>query len=78
VVSLFVREKVEMFSEAFMGTVEKKITPNQPGRVRCLASYWPARFYHSNCEVTVFPDDFVKVVGREGITMLVVPVSLGN
>jgi len=78
VVSLFATEKVEMFSEVFMGTVEKTITQNKPGRVKCLGSYWPARFYHSNCDVTVFPDEFVKVVGRQGITMLVVPVNLGN
>ncbi|XWK88724.1 MAG: NfeD family protein [Phormidium sp.] len=77
-VSLFVREKVEMFSEVFIGTVEKTITQNQPGRVKCLGSYWPARFYHSNCDVIVFPDDFVQVVGRQGITMLVVSGSLGN
>lgn len=77
-VSLFVREKVEMFSEAVMGTVEKTITQNQPGRVKCLGSYWPARFYHSNCDVIVFPDEFVQVVGRQGITMLVVSGSLGN
>ncbi|MFB2896883.1 NfeD family protein [Aerosakkonemataceae cyanobacterium BLCC-F50] len=77
-VNLFVPENVEMFSEALMGTVEKTITQNLPGRVKCLGSYWPARFYHSNCDVIVFPDDFVKVVGRQGITMLVVPVSLGN
>ena len=76
--NLFVSEKVEMFSEAVMGTVEKTITQNQPGRVKCLGSYWPARFYHSNCDVIVFPDEFVKVVGRQGITMLVVPGSLGN
>lgn len=76
--NLFVSEKVEMFSEAVMGTVEKTITQNQPGRVKCLGSYWPARFYHSNCDVIVFPDDFVKVVGRQGITMLVIPRSLGN
>ncbi len=76
--NLFVSEKVEMFSEAVMGTVEKTITQNQPGRVKCLGSYWPARFYHSNCDVIVFPDDFVKVVGRQGITMLVVPGGLGN
>ncbi|MBE9227872.1 hypothetical protein IQ264_20835 [Phormidium sp. LEGE 05292] len=67
-----------MFSEAVMGTVERTITQNQPGRVKCLGSYWPARFYHSNCDDIVIPDDFVKVVGRQGITMLVVPVSLGN
>ncbi|MFB2968920.1 NfeD family protein [Aerosakkonema sp. BLCC-F183] len=77
-VSLFAPAKIEMFSEAVMGTVEKTISQNQPGRVKCLGSYWPARFYHSNCDVVVFPDEVVKVVGRQGITMLVVPVSLGN
>ncbi|MDI9639833.1 NfeD family protein [Geitlerinema splendidum] len=76
--NLFVPENVEMFSEAVMGTVEKTITQNQPGRVKCLGTYWPARFYHSNCDAIIFPDNFVKVVGRQGITMLVVPTSLGN
>lgn len=77
-VNLFVPENVEMFSEALMGTAENTITQNQPGRVKFLGSYWPARFYHSNCDVIIFPDDFVKVVGRQGITMLVVPISLRN
>ena len=77
-VSLFAPSEVEIFSEPLMGIVENKITQNQPGRVKCLATYWPARFYHSNCNVIVFPDQVVKVVGRQGITMLVVPVILGN
>ncbi|HEY9850110.1 MAG TPA: NfeD family protein [Leptolyngbyaceae cyanobacterium] len=77
-VSLFAPTEIEMFSEVVMGTVEKTISQNQPGRVKCLGSYWPARFYHANCDVVVFPDQVVKVVGRQGITMLVVPVSLGN
>ena len=77
-VSLFAPSEIEIFSEVIMGIVENKITQNQPGRVKCLATYWPARFYHSNCDVVVFPDEIVKVVGRQGITMLVVPVSLDN
>ncbi len=77
-VSLFAPAQIEMFTEAVIGTVEKKITQNQPGRVQCLGTYWPARFYHANCDVIVFPDEVVKVVGIQGITMLVVPVNLGN
>lgn len=77
-ISLFAPSEIEIFSEALTGIVEKKINQNQPGRVKCLATYWPARFYHSNCNVIVFRDEVVKVVGRQGITMLVVPLSLGN
>ena len=75
-VGLFVPEKVEKFPAPLMGTVEKKITRSQPGRVKCQGTYWPARFYQPNCEATVLPDEPVMVVARQGITLLVVPVNL--
>jgi len=68
-------ENFEMFAEPIAGTVEKTIAPNQPGRVKCLGTFWPARFIEPDCQATVEADEPVMVVGRQDITMLVVPVK---
>jgi len=73
--NLFIPEKVEKFPEPIAGTVEQAIAPNQSGRVKCLASHWPARFYQPDCQSTVLPDQPVSIVGMCGITMLVVPAT---
>ncbi|NES93789.1 MAG: hypothetical protein F6K32_00745 [Desertifilum sp. SIO1I2] len=51
------------------------MTRNQPGRVKFQGTYWPAQFYHPDCQATVLPDEPVTVVAIQGITLLVVPVS---
>lgn len=66
--------EIKIFSELGSGTVETTIAPEQPGRVKYKASYWPARFYHQQEQTTLLPNAPVCVVGREGITLLVVPV----
>ncbi|MCG8361720.1 MAG: NfeD family protein [Pseudanabaenales cyanobacterium] len=53
--------------------VEKTITPGCGGRVYFQATYWPARFYQSDCQLTVLPGDLVTIVGRQGLTLLVKP-----
>ena len=70
-----VPEDIKLFSQPGTGKVERMISSTQPGRVQFQATYWPARLYHSGCEVTLVPDDPVTVIGRQGITLLVVPVS---
>jgi uncharacterized protein (DUF697 family) len=67
--------KIKLFSSIGTGIVEKTITPTQPGRIKYQASYWPARLYSKDEQVTLLPDDPVSVVGRQGITLLVVPVN---
>lgn len=69
-------EEITLFPEPSPGKVEQTIATTQPGRVEFQATYWPARFYHCEGEVTLVPDDPVMVVGRQGITLLVVPVSV--
>lgn len=67
--------EITLFPEPVTGTVEEAITPNQPGRVRFQATSWPARLYNSEDRVTLTPESSVSVVGRQGITALVVPES---
>ncbi len=67
--------QITMFPTPSMGTVEQTITHRQSGRVKFQASYWPARLYQPDCPPAVFPGERVKVVGRQGITLLVVAVS---
>ena len=63
------------------GKVEKTITPNSSsitpspsdGRVKYYGASWPARFYPAGIRRTVFPYETVKIVGREGIYLLVIP-----
>lgn len=69
----FVTYEVKIFSEVGTGIVEETITPKYPGRVKYRATYWPAQFYNQQEQMTLLPDAPVTVVGRQGITLLVVP-----
>lgn len=64
-----------MFPEPLLGIVEQAIAFNQRGRVKFDGTYWPARFYDPDCQATVPPNQFVTVVARDGITLLVVPID---
>lgn len=68
-------EPVVMFTEPGVGVVEQIIMPAQPGRVEFGATYWPARLFDSQLDITLAPACSVMVVGREGITLLIVPVA---
>lgn len=71
----FLSEPIEFFSERLEGTVEVAIIHNQPGgRIKFAASYWPAKFYQPSRPLSVLPGEPVVVVGRQGITLLVMPV----
>ena len=64
--------KSELFPNKVPAIVEEQITANWPGRVKFQGSYWPARLYQLDCQLTLHPDSIVMVVGIEGITLLVV------
>jgi membrane protein implicated in regulation of membrane protease activity len=72
--SFFIPTNVRKFPEPIRGTVEKTITPEQNGRVKCLGSYWPAQLYLSSCQATLLEGESVNVIGMQGITMLVAPI----
>ncbi|MEB3828670.1 NfeD family protein [Phormidium sp. CCY1219] len=47
--------------------------PYKPGRVHFRDSYWPASCHQ---EIVLGPGDLVRVVGIEGITLLVQPLGV--
>jgi membrane-bound ClpP family serine protease len=62
----------QWFAKLAHGQVEKAITLAQPGQVRFQGSFWKAELASSSCRA-VQPGERVKVVGRCGIRLLVVP-----
>jgi membrane protein implicated in regulation of membrane protease activity len=60
------------FAEVAQGYVEETITPTQVGRIRFRGSFWKAELADCTCRL-VKPGELVQVVGRQGITLLVVP-----
>ncbi|GAB4386831.1 MAG: hypothetical protein Kow00121_54260 [Elainellaceae cyanobacterium] len=75
---MFLPESFDRFSKPVMGTIEKPITQTCRGRVAAIGSIWYASFYSPNCYVSLAPYDPVWVIGRRGITLLVIPFSNEN
>jgi hypothetical protein len=65
-------QTITLFSKPEAGKVEKTITSSESGRVKFQGSYWPAQFYYPDSHLSANPDDVVTIVGRQGITLLVV------
>lgn len=68
-------QSTTLFFKVEAGKVEKTITSSQSGRVKFQGSYWPAQFYYPGSHLSANPDDAVTIVGRQGITLLVVPTG---
>lgn len=66
-------EQIELFARPELGEVVQAIAPNRKGRIKFRASFWPARFYQG--ADTALPPEQVAVVGRQGITLLVVALA---
>ncbi len=71
----FSNDKPELFPEAIEGIVNETISSKHPGRVKCQGTYWPARLYKLEYQMTLIPNQSVCVVGRAGITLLVMPIQ---
>lgn len=61
-------------SKSGFAVVDQPIALNRPGRVRFQGTYWKAELADSNCQ-QVGVGETVRVVGRQGIALLVVPES---
>jgi membrane protein implicated in regulation of membrane protease activity len=68
-------KRIELFTRPEIGEVVQAIAPNQRGRIKFRASFWPARFYTESA-FPAMPSEQVTVIGREGITLLVVAMSI--
>ena len=55
--------------------VTKQIRPDHLGRIRFQATYWNAKFAASNQQHVAEPHTKVQVIGREGLTLIVVPLD---
>lgn len=66
------RSTINLFPKPLQGEVDQWITSDR-GRIKCQGSYWPARLYEAGQQSMLPPGQFVTVVGRQGITMLVLP-----
>ena len=55
--------------------VERTISGYYPGRVYFQATYWPARLENPQFLDRLLPGMMVKVLAREGLTLLVAPVN---
>ncbi len=55
--------------------VERTIFGYYPGRVYFQATYWPARLEQPQFLDRLLPGARVKVMGRDGLTLLVAPVQ---
>jgi membrane-bound ClpP family serine protease len=72
---LFLPDRPEIFSTPTQGKVDQTITQNHPGRVECFGSCWAAQLYQADCVTALLPGQVVRVIGRKGITLLVVPIN---
>lgn len=72
---IVVPEIIEWFPQTAIGEVEQTITRHQRGRVKFMATTWFARFYQPDAQIEALPGMPVKVIGREGLTLLVVPLG---
>lgn len=64
---------IELFPQPYTAEVVQPIAPQQRGRVKFRASFWPARLYQAD-ERQLLPTERVSVIGRDGITLLVEPL----
>lgn len=70
-------EQIELFNQPEIGEVVQAIAPNRRGRIKFRASFWPARFY-TPTETHALPPERVAIIGRQGITLLVVAMIDGQ
>lgn len=68
-------ETIEFFTQAEIGEVEQTITLYKRGRVASMATSWFAWFYDPNGQTEALPGTIVQVIGRQGLTLLVIPVG---
>ena len=67
------KNKPKLFPEPLQGKVTQEISSKNPGRIQFQGSYYPAKLYQNNSRIILKEYELVKVIGREGITLLITP-----
>jgi membrane protein implicated in regulation of membrane protease activity len=65
----------QSFSEPAKGIIDQPITPNHAGRVKYRGTYWIAKLYQPEREMTIPTGEPVTIMGIQGITLLVAPTA---
>lgn len=65
---------IESFSRNTYGIVDDPISVSHPGRVRFKGSFWRAIPAFQACRKMI-ANEFVEVLGRQGLTLLVIPID---
>lgn len=60
-----------------LARVVQAIQPDEDGQVYFEGTYWSARFYDPKCKATAAVGDKVKVVVRDRLPLLVMPLNVG-
>lgn len=58
-----------------LGRVERTINGYYSGRVYFKATYWPAKLEHPQAMCRLLPGTWVRVIGRDGLTLLISPIK---
>jgi membrane protein implicated in regulation of membrane protease activity len=67
--------QIELFTAPVEGVVVRPADANRLSRVRSMGTTWNARFYQFETEMAIASGARVLVVGRQGITLLIVPLT---
>jgi membrane protein implicated in regulation of membrane protease activity len=68
-------QNVDILAFQGQGTVDQVVSNMGPGRVYFKASYWPAKLAQTTNFNQLLPGSPVEIVGREGLTLLIRPLT---
>ncbi|MEY2977993.1 MAG: NfeD family protein [Prochlorotrichaceae cyanobacterium] len=66
---------VVLYTDMKFGIVEEAITAGHKGWIKFSGSYWAAKLFDQSDRATIAPGTTVLVKGRQGNSLLVMPVQ---
>jgi len=69
----FLVSKPQFFPAPIPGVITTTVTPTRKGRISFQGSFYPAQLHNPNWQEDLPPDTPVHVIGRIGITLLIIP-----
>jgi len=68
--------KTEYFPVTGIGKVSKTVSTQCIGQVRFQATYWRACLHRAKNCTQILPGQEIKVIGRKGLTLIVIPLEV--